>query len=239
MQKHSVKIDDKTIDYTLKRKERKRLRINVLPDLSVEVIAPTSIPLEDVFYKVRKRAFWILKQRRYFEQFHPIEPEKEYVSGETHKYLGRQYRLKAVESTKNNVKLKGKYFYVYVKDKSDSGKVEELLYRWYRKKAKKKFAEIIEEYLPKLKKYGISEPTLTVRKMKSRWGSCNSKSKRIILNLELIKTPSHCVEYVIMHELCHLKYPNHTKAFYNFLSMVMPDWKERKQRLEKAGALAL
>jgi len=235
MEQYSLSIGTKNIHYTLQRKERKHLRINVLPDLSVEVVAPLDIQLDDIFYRVRKKATWILKQQRYFEQFHPFEPMKEFVSGETHKYLGRQYRLKVVQSSINVVKLKGKYLNVGTTNKSDSVLIEKLLYQWYRDHARVKYMAILSKYLEKLNKYDIDEPKLTIRKMKSRWGSCNTKNHHILLNLELIKTPTHCIEYVIMHELCHMKYPKHTKEYYNFLSMVMPDWKERKLRLEKAG----
>ena len=235
MELHSLNIGKKKIDYVLKRKSRKRIKINVHPDMSVEVIAPFDKEKEEIFYRVKKRAMWILKQQRYFEQFHPIEPTKEYVSGETHKYIGRQYRLKVTESDKNEVKLKGRYFYVHSKNKENNKLTEKLLYDWYRQHAKARFNDIMKDFLIRLNKYGIDEPNLSVRKMTSRWGSCNAAKQHILLNLELIKTPIHCIEYIIMHELCHLKHPNHNKEFYNFLTMMMPDWKMRKERLEKAG----
>jgi predicted metal-dependent hydrolase len=181
---------------------------------------------------VKKRANWILKQIRFFERFHPVEPQKEYVSGETIKYLGRQYRIKVLISESNSVKLKGKYLQVYTIDQK---KTKELIYRWYKDKAEIKFQSIADMNLKKLNKYGIYKPRIRIRKMRTRWGSCNTENESILLNIELIKAPIHCVEYVIMHELCHLKYPNHTKEFYNFLSLVMPDWRARKQRLEKGG----
>lgn len=235
MESYSFSIGNKTIDYILTRKDRKHIRINVLPDKSVEVIAPTNAQLDDIFYRLRKKASWILKQQRYFDQFHPFEPDKEYVSGETHKYLGRQYRLKLSVANANSVKLKGKYLIVNTQDKKDSELTKKLLNQWYREHALDKFSAYIDKYLDKLSKYNIVKPKLTIRKMKSRWGSCNAKNNHVLLNLELIKAPTHCIEYVIMHELCHLKYPKHTKEFYNFLTMIMPDWEERKLRLEKAG----
>jgi len=235
MERYSLTIGQKTIDYTLQRRERKHIRINVLPDLSVQVIAPLETQIDDIFYRVRKRATWILKQQRYFEQFHPFEPDKDYTPGETHKYLGRQYRLKVVEAENNDVKLKGRYIFVFSNQKKDTQQTEKLLYEWYRKHAKKKYELIIDKFIPKLSKYGISKPKLTIRRMKSRWGSCKADNKHIMLNLELVKTPVHCIEYVIMHELCHLKHQKHTKEYYQFLTMMMPDWEKRKLRLEKAG----
>jgi len=235
MDSYSFKVGEKTIEFSLSRKERKHIRINVLPDFSVEVIAPIEKQIDDILFRVRKRATWILKQQRYFQQFHPFEPVKEYVSGETHKYLGRQYRLKVSDSNKNQVKLKGKYITVLSKDKSDSELTKNLLNEWYRTLAKRRFTKIIDNYTEKLRKYDINKPKLTIRQMKTRWGSCSKNNEHIILNLELVKAPIHCIEYVIMHELCHLKYPEHTKEYYQFLTMMMPDWKQRKLRLEKGG----
>ena len=86
-----------------------------------------------------------------------------------------------------------------------------------------------------IKKYGIEKPTLRIRDMETRWGSCLAKKRIITLNKRLLESPRNCIEYVVMHELCHLIHPNHSKQFYSFLTMLMPDWKERKIYLDKSA----
>jgi len=93
---------------------------------------------------------------------------------------------------------------------------------------------MLDEWMEKLRKYDVKDPLLEIRIMKKRWGSCIASKNKIIINLELIKAPTHCIEYILVHELCHLKYPNHDKNFYSFMSKVMPDWKLKEERLEKA-----
>jgi len=234
LKKYVITFGKNKIYFTVERRNRKSLKISVLPDLSVVAIAPLNVSVEDVKRKVKKRANWILKQKDYFNNFLPKEPPRRYISGETHRYLGRQYRIKIISSTQNDVKMKGKHIIIYSKDKNNKEHVKKLLNKWYREHAEKKFNTIIDSFIEKLSKHGIHKPDLQIKKMKSRWGSCDFEKKRIILNTELIKAPAYGIEYVIMHELCHLKYPNHDNSFYNFFSLVMPDWKERKARLEKA-----
>lgn len=233
MSQYSVKYGKKTIDFTLERRQRKTLGISVHPDLSVVATAPINTGIKDILKRVKKRASWILKQQEYFKNFRPLEPPREYVSGETHRYLGRQYRLKVIQADKNEVKLKGGFIYVYSRRKTDSDYNAKLVYRWYKDRAGKRFNVTLKKCLDKLRKYEVNEPTVAIKKMKSRWGSCVPKKNKILLNTTLVKAPSHCVEYVIMHELCHLKYPNHNNGFYEFLAIVMPDWEMRKERLEE------
>lgn len=232
METHSFEYGKTKIEFDLFFKERKSLRISVTPELSVFVVAPIEKPIEDIIAKVRKRAAWIIKQQNYFKQFKPLTKPKEYFSGETHLYLGRHYRLKIHESNLKEVKLKGKFFEVFVPDKSVSAQIKDLMLQWYRNHATIKYNLIIDKMIDRLKKYGIPKPDMTVRKMKSRWGSCQADKNRISLNIELIKAPLHCIEYVILHELVHLKHPFHDKKFYNFLALMMPDWELRKKRLE-------
>lgn len=234
MKQHSVQYSDEIIRYTIERSSRKTLELSVLPDMSVLVVAPDDTPLDKIEAVIVKRAYWILKQREYFKQFVPKEPPRQYVSGETHRYLGRQYRLKVVESKEKIVKLEGKYLCIYTDKTKDNLQNKKLLYSWYRKHAANRFDSAVDQCLIKLSKYGITKPCVSLKIMKSRWGSCDADNKKIILNTELIKAPPHCIEYVVMHELCHLKYPDHDSNFYKFLSLVMSDWKERKDRLEKA-----
>jgi predicted metal-dependent hydrolase len=234
MNSYEIKYSDEVIKYTIERSKRKTLELSVLPDMSVRVVAPEEASVDKIKKTVVKRAFWILKQREYFTQFVPKESPRQYVSGETHRCLGRQYRLKIVESNEKNVKLEGKYLYIYTNKKNDKSLNKRLLYKWYKKHAEYTFERAVEKCLEKIEKYGIPNPELVIKIMKSRWGSCDSEKKKIIINTELIKAPSHCIEYVIMHELCHLKYPNHDNNFYKFLTLVMPNWKERKLRLERS-----
>ncbi len=228
-----VNYGEKEIEFQIKYNKRKSVKISVKPDLEVEILAPLETKDEKIKEVVLKRASWILKQKEYFEQFLPRLTPRYYVSGETHRYLGRQYRLKVVASEKNDIKLKGKFIYIHTIHKHNREYNKELLYKWYREHAEKKFGELFEVCYERLRKYGMEKPTWSIRKMKSRWGSYHQKKNHILLNIELAKASSYGIEYVIMHELCHEKYPNHSKEFYRFMDVIMPDWQKRKEKLEK------
>jgi predicted metal-dependent hydrolase len=224
--------DKKQIAFCIERRKRKTLAITVHPDLRLEVVAPEDRSDTQVLARVEKRTRWILRQWRYFEQFLPKHPGRQYVSGETHVYLGRQYRLKVHERKQEDVKLTGRFLHVWVGDRANCGRIHALVDEWYRGHASRVFQQrllLCLDRCPSLKLSSI--PRLTIRKMRHRWGSC-TKSGNILLNLELVKTPIHCVDYVLVHELCHLQVHNHSPAYYRLLSRCMPDWERRKARLE-------
>ena len=225
----SIEFGSKTIAYQVEYTNRKSLGITVTPEMAVLVKAPFGADEDKVKELIRKRAPWILKQQSFFLSFHPRNLPRKYVSGETHLYLGRQYRLKILEGEKNEVRYQGKYIVVTTKDK---GKVKELVTQWYREHAKKKFADIARPLIEQFKKYGVEPSAIHVQEMPTRWGSCTPKGK-IILNPELIKAPKGCIEYVITHELCHLVHPNHTQKFFDLQSKEKPDWEKWKARLER------
>jgi len=225
---HQVKYGSKVIDFDIKRTNRKTLAIEVHPDSSVQLVAPENSELPKIKEKVVKRGRWIVKQQHYFEQFLPHTPVREYISGETHYYLGKRYMLKVVQGKDKSVKLKGGRLLVTT---SDSRKVKNLLASWYYEHAKRKFKAKIDEGILKFKKEGVILKRMDIRRMKNRWGSCTSEGV-ITLNPELIKAPSKCLEYVILHELCHLIIPNHKKEFYRLLEQKMPNWKKWKNYLE-------
>lgn len=218
------------IEFNITYSDRKTLGITVNPDLSVNIKAPLNSKKEDIFKIVEKRAPWILEQKRFFLSFEPRRKEYLYKSGETHYYLGRQYLLKIVEGKAEDVFYKGRYLLLETNDKSPLN-VKKLLDRWYRDRAKVKFAEIAEPLIQQFKKYEVEPNNLYIQNMKFRWGSCSAKGN-IILNPELIKAPKPCIEYVIIHELCHLIHPNHSKAFFQLQSREMPDWEKWKGKLE-------
>lgn len=228
----SIRYGSRTIFFELEYRKRKTMEISVYPDLSVKVVAPQERTLEEIKDKIRKRASWILEQKYFFSLFLPKQPPRSYVSGETHTYLGRQCRLKVIESSKERVEFHRGILTVYAMDRKDSSKVKSLLESWYRERALSKLQERIKLCCGRVRKYGIEEPVYRIQRMAKRWGSC-SKNRRLLLNTLLVKAPSHCMDYVIIHELCHLKYFNHSKEFYDLLNRIMPDWEARKKRLEQ------
>jgi len=225
----SIQFGSRKIDYHLEYTNRKSLGITVTPEMEVLVKAPENADIERVEEKLIKRASWIIKQQSYFLSFHPKSPPKKFVSGETHLYMGRQYRLKVTIGNRESVKYKGKFIEVIAKKKSN---VEFLVKHWYRAHANKKFATIAEPLIQKFLKYDVEPSGLYIKNMPKRWGSCTPKGK-IVLNPELIKAPKACIEYVIIHELCHLIHHDHTQKFFDLQTKQMPDWVKWKDRLEK------
>jgi|TARA_R100000501_G_C2625634_1_gene119122 hypothetical protein len=228
---HKVNYGSKNIFFEVKRSNRKTLSIEVHPDSSVHIIAPEQSTAADIEKKVVKRANWILKQQLYFEQFLPRTPEREYLSGETHFYLGKSYLLKVSVGELDEVKLKAGELRVVCKEFYTSEKVKKQLAHWYYKHAEKKFKKLAEEAYSQFKEYNFKEPRLEIRRMPKRWGSCNTID-RITINPELIKAPSKCIEYVLIHEMCHFVIKNHNRAFYKTLTSIMPNWKKWKDILE-------
>lgn len=216
----------------LEFRERKRLSISVHPDGSVTAIAPLHRTMDDVVNHLQRRRQWIARQRRHFEQFYPKPEPKRFVSGESHLYLGRQYRLRIGRGDTEGVKLMGRYFNIQVPEPADISAVADALENWYRSHAEAIFREKLERCQMQAATLRLSGVRLRIRRMKNRWGSC-SKAGTITLNTDLVKTPVHCIEYVIMHELCHLRIHDHSPAFFRALGRHMPDWRERKERLDR------
>lgn len=224
----SIQFGSKKIDFQVEFSDRKTLGITVTPDLDVLVKAPIDSSIDKIKEKIIKKAAWIIKQQSFFLSFHPKTPERKYIGGETHLYLGRQYLLKIELSKKDSVKLKGKFIEVSTSDKSN---VKGLVKEWYLLHAKSKFKEIAQPLIEKFKKHKVEPDSIVLREMPTRWGSCTPKGK-IILNPELIKAPKGCIEYVIIHELCHLIYHDHTQRFIDLQTKEMLDWEKWKSKLE-------
>ena len=214
--------------------EHNSFQITVHPDLRVVVDVPCGVASDAVIARVRKRASWIFRQLRYFEQFLPREPRKRYVSGETLRYLGRQYRLKVSQGQPNEVKLSGRFLQVRAASPNRTELVKRLVDDWYSRRATVTYENRLKQFLDGNGHFGIDMPTIRVRKMRGRWGSCDRKNS-ILLNTELLKAPSYCVDYVIAHELCHLRHRDHGSKFQRLLTRMMPDWRERKARLERVN----
>jgi len=228
--KHSIQYGSSLIQFDLEYADRKTLGIKVHPDKRVQVIAPIDSDKEKIDKKVKSKARWILKQQEFFLSFHPLTPPRKYVSGETHLYLGKQYRLKLKHAEEESVKLLGGNIIIKCFDKKDTGRVRDLLKDWYKQKALNHFSFLFSKWIDTLSP-SEDEVELNYKWMKKRWGSCDS-SGNITLNLELIKAPKPCIEYVIVHEICHLTYLNHSRNFYKLLEQKFPKWRKRKYQLE-------
>jgi predicted metal-dependent hydrolase len=217
---------------SLRRSERRTLEISVLPDGAVELVAPSNAPVESILQKVEKRARWIHKKVRAFKQMNAGRSKVRYFSGATHRYLGRQYRLKVSTGDLAAVKLIGGYFQIATRTGAEE-EVERLLSAWFRERARDQFSKRLDGWGEWCRKQKLPEPTLHLRLMPKRWGSAQ-KDGKIYLNPELIRTPSICIDYVITHEICHLRHRDHDRAFYQLLGRLFPGWKEVKHRLERA-----
>ena len=225
----SIEYGSKQIDFKLEYADRKSLGITVTSDMDVLVRAPVDTPIELIREKIRKKAPWIIKQQSFFLSFHPKTPLRKYVGGETHLYLGRQYRLKINIGETEGVKLKAGYIEVDTKNKA---RVKDLVIEWYLQNARIKFKSVAQPLIERFKRFDVEPSSIVLRDMPTRWGSCTPKGK-IILNPELVKAPKACIEYVIIHELCHLVHHDHTQKFIDLQTKEMPDWEKWKLKLER------
>ncbi len=223
-----IKYGSHTIEFELKYSNRKTLGVKILPDTSVYVTAPSETSVEKVKSVVFKKAMWILKQKSYFLSMDTINNDLIIKSGYSINYLGRQYKIVVEVGATNEITYKGNLFYVSVIKKENAQKNFE---SWFRQRAILKITEIA---LPIIKQFALkyqAPSEIFFQEMPTRWGSCTIKNK-LILNPKLIHVPKRCIEYVVMHELCHTIYKHHNSAFFDLLTSLMPDWGKRKIKLD-------
>lgn len=221
-----------TIRYELRfLASRQTLTIEVHPDSRVLVRAPLGYPAALVAERVQKRAGWISRQLAEFERYNPRTPARQYLGGESHLYLGRQYRLKLISGETASIKLARGQLLVTAPGEPERALVKAMLQRWYLQTARAVFSEVLDASLTHFK--DIERPRLIVRAMRSRWGSL-SRAGSMTLNVNLVRAPRSCIEYVVVHELCHTRHRDHNARFFSLLRQLMPDWEQRKCQLESA-----
>ena len=236
-------IRDKIINFQYKNRSfavslsyspRKTLGISVNPDQTIKVTAPFNTPSEHVQRAVQRKAKWITRKLEELEKYQSMKKTREYVSGHTLKLLGLDYMIKIIQIQdfeEEQIVKEKKLIKVYVYNKNQKRRINLLIEDWYRNEALVYLAQKFEQCYERVKKYDISKPPYYLHYMSQRWGSCTAKGA-ILLNPEIIQLPAHCIEYVIMHELCHLKYRTHSKEFYRFLDTVLPNWTDYSQALD-------
>lgn len=222
-----------------KPKANNKLLIKVQPDLSIWVYAPENSTDDEVVKAVNKRGRWIYKQVAEFSQQNEHLTQRQYISGETHYYLGKQYLLKVIATTDEaaeSVKLKAGKLEVTLNPKGlttasqRTDKIKKLLFDWYKTRAKHIFNQRLDLLLEQTL-WVEAKPPMRLLNMKTQWGSCSPQG-RLTLNPNLVKAPTDCIDYVLLHELCHLKEHNHSENFYRLMQQIMPNWKSIKERLD-------
>ena len=229
-----LKTPDRDISIELQYGYRKRLTLTVYPNRRIVARIPYGFPKRKVEDYFHKKTRWMIKHLEHFEQHHP-ESEKNHIDGEIHTYLGKEYFLK-LEQGSSKVSFKENKLILRVKDTEDPNLKKRVLDAWYRREAIRVLTPLYKEWIEKLQYLTLPKTSLRFYKMKRRWGSCSAKGV-ITLNTELIKKDPDLIEYVIVHEICHLKVPAHNKAFYNLVESIMPDWKKRKSNLNQHYSL--
>lgn len=211
------------------KKNIKNMHLSVLPpDGKVRISAPNNLSDESIIMFAKTKVAWIRKQQQKFEQ-QPRQNEREYVSGETLYVWGHQYFLRVeYNQKKNTLVFEGNKAILSVRKESTVKQREKFVNEWYRSLLKVE----VEKYLPKWEAItGLYCDSWQSKYMTTKWGTCNTSTRKIWLNLQLAKKPIECLEYVILHELAHLKVKNHGEDFVAILDLHMPYWREYKRML--------
>lgn len=227
----TVTLGVQDVTYAVVYSGRQTLGITVQPSGSLTVAAPTGTPLEVIEDRLRKRGAWILNSIRDFDRLRPRTPDRRHVPGETHRYLGRQYRLLVDPDASRGVQLTRDHIEVGGIPVDEPGRIRNRLSLWYQREAR---CMVERRFEACWAQYGMGRPPrLTVRPMEKRWGSLSASGRSLIINRRLIEADVDAIDFVIVHELCHLTHHDHGSAFEALLGARMPDWRERKARLER------
>ena len=230
-QSSQLVVSDIAVDIV--RKDIKNLHLGVYPpEGHVRVAVPLHVSDERVRLAIISKLAWIKKQQADFKK-QVRQSEREMVTGESHYFMGKRYLLEVIErSGRHQVELKGnRKLLLYVKPNTSLENRQLVLNEWYREQLKKRIPDLLSRWQEKI---GVSSQDWGIKKMKTKWGSCNISVKRIWLNLELAKKPPECLEYIIVHELVHLLERHHNDRFKGHMDQFMPNWRIYRDMLNSS-----
>lgn len=227
------KFGTKDIEFKVNYSNRKTLAIEVEPNGEVNVVAPMEASEEEIIKKVKSRAAWIVQKQYEVRNINIYKINREAVNGESYLYLGRNYTLQLIINYKSkdiDIKLfRGKFIVTtYTKDEE---KIKEALEGWYREKALQKINERVKYYSHFFNK---QPKIIKVKEQKKRWASCTSKDE-LLFNWRCAMAPAYIMDYIVVHEMCHMYYKDHSKEFWNMVSGIMPDYEGRRMWLRENG----
>ena len=222
---------NQSLSYTLVFRSRRTIGFAVRPDGSVHISAPAGTSAEWVAQQVLKKADWILKHQETFANRPAPVPARNYEAGSSHHYQGQPHRLRFTEDRRTSVTVAADELILAAPTPLLPAQAEALLHAWYARQAEPLFAESLTRVWPHFAEFNLTRPTLAVRQMRTRWGSCTPRTARIRLSPELVRARPECLDYVLLHECCHLLVGDHSKAFYDLQTRLMPDWEQWKVEL--------
>ncbi|MBH8557571.1 M48 family metallopeptidase [Hymenobacter negativus] len=229
--RETIAYRNQSLSYTLVFRSRRTIGFAVRPDGSVHISAPAGTSPEWVAQQVLKKADWILKHQEAFANRPAPAPTRRFEAGSTHYYQGQPYQLRFAEARRATVTVAGHELIMATPVPPTPAQAEALLHAWYARQAGPLFAESLERVWPRFTEFNLTCPTLSVRQMRTRWGSCTPRSARIRLSPELVRARPECLDYVLLHECCHLLVGDHSKAFYDLQTRLLPDWQRWKAEL--------
>lgn len=222
------------VEIDIVRKQIKNIHLKVFRDLTVKLSVPEKVPDEWIANFIQDKAFWIDKQLLKYKQSSGYNNLSSISNGSSIQLLGKDFRVFKTVAPQNTIEIDEKNLTIYLINPDDDNKANTLFNQFWRDKAKSVFQDEMDNlFVSVFKKYNIKKPNITIKKMKTLWGSCTKAKNKITLNEYLLKADIRCIQYVVLHELTHLLYTYHNADFYNFLTVQMPDWKERKKQLDK------
>lgn len=228
---HRFEYGSYAYEYYVEFSDRRTLTLVVQPNMKIVVRAPRDASLNEIEAFLKRKWRWLEKQLKELRRYRKSHREKQFVSGESFYYLGRQYMLVVKGSSRNVVKLERGKVYIYTtNDTRNSVWNKKLFEEWLNNQRKRVFKR---EFVAAYNKFNYeSIPRLKIRTMAKRWGSCSADGRTISLNPKLIETPREAVQYVCIHELCHVTNKKHDEVFYKTMNKMLPGWREVKDRLE-------
>lgn len=214
------------------RKKIKNVHLKVYRDLTATLSVPYSTPDSWAEAFVLSKRNWIDKQIEKYKKSSGYNNLTSLRSGSSTQMYGKDLRIYIIRDDNEHIELGEKSVTMYLRNTSNTTHNNAFFENWWKLQAYKLYEELVDKWMPVFRRHGVARPLVTIKKMKTLWGSCNKEKCKITLNEYLLKADARCIEYVVLHELTHLIYNGHNKDFYDFITIYMPDWKERKKQLD-------
>lgn len=227
-EKRTTLINGKKVDYYIIKKKIKNMNMRLSDSGEILISIPKYIPLQKAEDFLKSKYSWIEKQQTKYEKFSKIKETDNFIEGDYLYFLGKQYYLKIIPSKTNFMCFNGDYIELHIKEKYCDNKdyIKKYYDLWIKDYCMEFCTKFVNKYKEQMQKYNVpNNITVEIKKYKAKWGACTPAKNKVSFNMNLIKVPVNCIEYVVVHELAHFKYLNHSDSFYNLIEKYIPDWK--------------